>query len=167
MCSSNNEVFDNIVSGNRRNGIFIEKSTNITILHNELSDNHFGIRLSDSSDIEIVECTLIHNWWGIDLTLSQHNRIERCTIAENEQGGIYRGRNNTIIENNFVDNCVHYYGMVGDKNFFDRNYWSGRKIPLPLPYLVNIAYYTGPPIRITLNWDMHPRVVPYDFDYST
>jgi parallel beta-helix repeat protein len=173
---------NNTISGNNINnnycgiGLF---STCYTIIqgNNITGNNQNGILIDSSSDNHIANSIFNKNEIGVSLQDSKYNTIENSTFIFNHFGGIYcnGGKHNIFKKNNFIDNNeetknIHYFGWYGDKNFFFKNYWSGRIIKLPLPYLVQINMKTFnlpiPHIRLTFNWDWFPSSYPYDFNYG-
>ena len=180
MSSDHNTITGNTISNNNEDGIFLRKSSDNTITGNTITNNNIGILINyDSWFNTISESFIVNNSRGIECRHSKFNVISKCTIMDNKfKSGFYSSYSNFTIFfcNNFIDNfddlgLSHYHGFYGDKNFFFRNYWSGRKVTLPCPYLVQINIKSFDrlfPLKpITFNWDWFPKATPYNYDYES
>ena len=117
---SNNDIIENNIFANNRNGIYIENSTNNTVSWNVITNNGnqsyegSGIRLCNSTGNLIIENSIFANF-GTGLigtyTTQGDNIIFRNNITDNTEGVLfYEFSNNTITYNN-ITHCLQK-GMV-------------------------------------------------------
>ena len=174
--SDNNKIFSNncILS---KVSISLQFSYYNDIKNNFCEKNFKGIILDLSDKNNITKNVLSKNYCGIELRHSCKNLIEKCNISHNHYFGLYSfgSRFNKIIRCDFIENndrfkISHFEGEPGDKHFFFRNYWSGRPIQSPIPYLIHIDAKSlrslFPLNPLTFNWDWFPKATPYDYDYD-
>lgn len=170
--SSGNTFFQNDVLSNIY-GILSYFSSDNLLINNSIDENKYGIQLWHSNNHTIVGNSFSHNIRGINLRNSYLNAIKKCTISNSEWCAIYsyESKFNSFSHNDFIDNYDHYMGWQGDTNFFLRNYWSGRIVQLPIPYLIQINRKIfdspSPHVRFTFNWDWFPKVIPYNYNYDS
>jgi parallel beta-helix repeat protein len=150
--SRNNIVSNSSVNNNSAmDGIKFQRCFSNHIFNCDIQNNWRGIDFDSFSMFNHIEgCSLLNNYWGCKLSNSKFNKIEKC-LFQNNTGGLVRGINNIIMNNNFIDNLRPYFCGWDHTNLFLRNYWNARKIPLPIPYRV-----------FNLNFDIFPRVFPYE-----
>ena len=139
-------IESNCLSGNEKTwgleGIVIELSTNITVIHNHISKCIWGIGITYSeNNITVINNHISRNVWGFCISSSE---------------------NVNIIQNNFIRNIRPDYLILRDlKNlvsiFFDGNYWSRPRL-LPRPIFGTLNEY---PILL-IKFDRHPAKEPYD-----
>ena len=139
--SHNNTVLSNEIESNYVNGIYIDASTDNSILGNNVSSNGFsfiegnGIILYASSNNTIAGNNVRSNKNGIRVYgWASNNNITENDITENENGIVLDGdvtnTNNLFYHNNFVGNAVHVAIIGGGHpvNVWDNgsegNYWD-------------------------------------------
>lgn len=115
-CSSGALVYDNIISENGNEGIFIGKSTNATIEQNEITRNgHCAVVISKSWRNTIFENTMVYNYAGVSLWPgATGNEITQNLISNQEYSGvgIWPGADNNSIHNNVISNNSLYGFLV-------------------------------------------------------
>ena len=149
------------------------------IFRNVCKKNNKGMLIENLIFNNIQENICSENYCGIEIKSSYLNKIERCTFSNNILYGIesYKSKFNFITYCNLIDNDkifdinrTHYNGEPGDKNFFFRNYWSGRFVQSFNPYLIQInlkSFDKLLPLKpLTYNWDWFPKARPYNYDYT-
>ena len=121
-------------------GISVDYSTNITIIHNHISRCIYGIGIIDSENITVIQNYISRCVWGIIIVLPE---------------------NVNIIQNNFIRNIIYTTFSSNLKNLFciywDGNYW-GR--PRLLPHPIRGRLYLIPIPIVQFDW--HPAKEPYD-----
>jgi len=104
ISSKNNEIMDNIISGNNFHGIYLSSDNNIITGNIITSNGAYGIILpNDNENNNITNNIIGLNYYdGISLYYSNNNIISDNTITSNERHGInfYYSRN--IITNNTI-----------------------------------------------------------------
>ena len=170
VLSGNISIINNNINSNN-DGIYLLNSTSNTIKSNKCNNNKKGIIIHYSLENNLSDNDFSNNYCGIELRNSYLNKIENCTISHNYFFGLYSfgSRYNYITRCDFIDNndrfkITHYEGEPGDKHFFYRNYWSGRPIQLPIPYLIHIDMSLFPLKQFTFNWDWFPKATPYNYN---
>ena len=139
------------------NGIacFFEGSSNIEMLHCNISDNSVnigGVFIIGFSDVSVANCVIRHNGAGVsisssrgisitgcDLYLNTHFAVSlrtasrdiivsECEIRDNFRFGIYLEMGNSCIvrNNNICDNVLYgIYSKIADCNAW-HNWWGSR-----------------------------------------
>jgi parallel beta-helix repeat protein len=112
-------------------GVRLIFSSNKSIIADLVSDHWYGIYLDGSSSNEIVQNNATKNRHGIYLDASPKNSLAANKIMSNSVSGMFlysHSNNNTIYDNNFVDNALQVNSSGGQKNTWDNgskgNSWS-------------------------------------------
>ncbi|MEM3387819.1 MAG: right-handed parallel beta-helix repeat-containing protein [Thermoproteota archaeon] len=105
-------------------GVFISKSSNITVSDSEISENNYcGIYLWRSNNNRILRNNITYTGDGVDLYYSSDNTISENSIIKNDHGlYFFRSLNNTVSRNMIAGN--HYSGICfrqSSKNIFLEN----------------------------------------------
>ena len=122
--SGNNIIADNILSSSTSgysSGLYIFEGGNNIIRGNTISDNALrGVSIVASSNNTLYNNLIGESWFGI--------RMESWGISVNETWFVLRPSNNTIYNNNFIDNEKQVYVGVRCANSWDNgiegNYWG-------------------------------------------
>ena len=115
----NCHIYNNNVSLNYGDGIYLTSSSNNTLSHNNVSSNDVGINLVGSDDNKIIKNNFSANdWIGIKLDTSSNNIVSNNTMVKNGihiSGRLEHWNTHTIDTSNTVDDKpVHYWkDMVG------------------------------------------------------
>ena len=142
--SHHNSILNNSITGNGEEGIAINglASTENTIQGNDISDNKLGIRfLSGAGTNEVIG-----------------NNIEGSSM---EGLMLQSSSENTIEQNNFIDNNRQATFKLSNRNVWDANYWSnwvGVKFSAPIFQKFPKVILGG----LRLNFDRNPALVPYN-----
>lgn len=112
--STSSVVFGNSVSKCGDWGIFVEGSSNTTILENSMANDFRGIELVDSANCTAsgnsVIAEAIYNDYGIRLTRCLDTTISWNTVLSNDEGiWLQNSSDNTVSSNNVNEN---FYGIV-------------------------------------------------------
>jgi len=89
----------------RVSGVYLNHVSNISLSHNDVTNNLYGIRLYFSNNDSIVNNTIRSNYFGIYLEQgSCYNRITKNAASLNTQYGIliWFGSDNNLVSNNSV-----------------------------------------------------------------
>ena len=176
----NNIISSNTVCNNDRYGIWVRKeSSNNTLSHNTVSNNRIGFILDvcTRTDNVIARNNIVANdLFGIYLVLCSNNSIVGNCI-ENNWGGIglaYESSNNTIYNNNFINNTRQIYDYSWDYsgvpsvNIWDDgypsggNYWSDYVEIYPSASEIDDSGIWDTPYEIDENnRDNYPLMEPY------
>jgi len=104
------EIYDTIIQGNNRFGIYLDSSSNNRIYTNMILDNYVaenigcGIKISDHSDNnEITNNILSRNWCAMGIDVSCNNNVAENIISDN---GCGIGVSVVCFNNDFVDNII-------------------------------------------------------------
>ena len=181
---SSNVIAGNTLFENGNFGIFLEFVSKVDLIDNVIFSNEDGIGIFDSHDINLIDnvifsnndtganiyathiCTITGNIIsnnskkGMSISISSHNLIRRNTFQNNFLCFLIGlGNNNSIEENNFIDNTINAYSNVGEvwlANYWDN--WIGLKFHGPIcqrfPKII-----PGFPFP---KFDWHPAQEPYD-----
>jgi parallel beta-helix repeat protein len=181
---SSNVIAGNTIYKNGNFGVFLEFVSTVDIIDNVISSNEDGIGIFDSHDINLIDnvifsnndtganiyathiCTITGNIIsnnskeGMLISMSSDNLIRRNTFQNNFLCFLIGlGNNNSIEENNFIDNTINAYsngGEVWSANYWDN--WIGLKFHGPIcqrfPKII-----PGFPFP---KFDWHPAKEPYD-----
>ena len=116
--SSNISILNNNISTNARNGkgIYLKSSENILIEDNEICHNILGVHVTDSSNNVIITQNYIHNNGNISQNGETH-------LSKNAGGIILNNANNNRVDNNqIIYNC---FGLViGSGSTYNRIYFN-------------------------------------------
>ncbi|MEM2585069.1 MAG: right-handed parallel beta-helix repeat-containing protein [Thermoproteota archaeon] len=112
-------------------GVFISKSSNITVSDNKVSENNYcGIYLWRSNNNRILKNSITYTGDGVDLYYSSDNVISENSIIKNDHGlYFFRSLNNTVSRNTIVGN--HYSGICfrqSSKNIFLENNFTDNEV---------------------------------------
>jgi len=162
LVNCKNIIVRNLLLKNNVQGVYVEASTNITLLDLDIRNNDVGILFSSTthSRIEnvsikqistaiylsyshnntICNSILLHDGWtGIALHYSQNNTVKdnviRSTYVHHGTGLSIIGDNNIIAGNNILDNC---YSVVLEGNgniFYHNNFIKNQERVLFAPVL--------------------------------
>ena len=135
--SSNNNITNNIASGNHH-GIWIESHSNDNkLLHNSVSNNdNQGITVESSSNNLIGDNNAVsNNWIGIVLEGSSNNRVVDNNVSDNEHHNLrVSNSNNNNVTNNIASNSGYgiYLRYASSNNITDNtcldNGWKGIRL---------------------------------------
>jgi parallel beta-helix repeat protein len=142
--SLNNTIYNNNISFNKEEGIFLrDDSSNNSIIGGNVSNNYIGIILDYSSNNNsvkntrlfsneqhaiwlahssgnsvIIGCDIFDNWaYGVYLSNSINNNITQCNIFNNGEGiSLYESSNNIITTNRIHNNTRGIYYWYSSKN---------------------------------------------------
>ena len=107
-----NTVYDNIITSNKVEGVFLHGGDENTVFGNNIYNNgNRGIVIAaGASDNNITGNTIINNLVGIRIENSENTSVNHNMIFDNEQHGIdqTRSSNSTFCENYIVDNKKGY-----------------------------------------------------------
>lgn len=164
----NNEIKNNIISGNNPAGIHFLDESNYNITHNYISDNkQVGIWFDFSDNNSITDNNILNNKnLGIYVYCSNNNLITDNNISFNEKYGLVidGGAYCKIYRNNFIKNGINAYFNVLLRYIFsnrwNRNYWSDSLVLSP-KIIHGMATFIIFPIP-WINIDWHPAKKPYD-----
>ena len=190
--SSNNCLLQNNIVTYANIGIYVYKSNGNDIAENNISFCNDGIILGESHNNVISKnCIFSNSRYGLYFYVepivfeSQNNSIMFNIIKGNDKGiclvssnatkvlynvftrndkaiRIFYTKNTSINENNFIQNRRNAYFNRCFNNNWDNNYWDRfRFLPKPI-----FGLKTGIllPIKIGIEFDMHPASEPYDID---
>jgi parallel beta-helix repeat protein len=116
--SSQNNIINNNITNNNGSGIVINFSSDNTICKNEVTNNDvFGIKVAGSSCNNIISNNITDNgdhgiciYWGLTEDYywvgSSNNNVSKNDIRNNLAGVSLLGSDNTICENNIVNNNI-------------------------------------------------------------
>jgi parallel beta-helix repeat protein len=113
--SSDCKIFDNVIQGNARYGIFFERRCNTNIVKNNTiaQNGDYGFYMVESTYNNILNNSIIENTdHGLYLTTSSaYNNISNNNISQNDNYGMYltSSSNNSIFDNNITSN--YNYGV--------------------------------------------------------
>jgi len=144
LSSHHNSILNNSITGNGEEGIAINglASTENTIQGNDVSENKLGIRfLSGAGTNEVIG-----------------NNIEGSSM---EGLMLQSSSENTIEQNNFIDNHRQATFKLSNRNVWDANYWSnwiGLKFSAPIFQKFPKVIFGG----VRMNFDKNPALVPYN-----
>jgi len=123
--SSNNTLKNNTANSNSNTGIYLDASSNNSIINNRLSLNDVGIRLINSGGSNIINNTANSNsYYGIYLDNSSSNILTENTANNNVLNGIYlvssnyNGLRDNLVNNN---NIGIYLISLSDGNSVTNN----------------------------------------------
>ena len=142
--SNHNSIINNTITGNGEEGIAISglASTENTIQGNVISDNKLGIRLSGGAGSNEIRSNSVDG-----------NTMEGLLLSSSSE--------NTIEQNNFMDNKRQATFKLSNRNIWDANYWStwiGVKFSA-------LFFQKFPKVilgGIRMNFDKNPALVPYN-----
>jgi len=163
-------ISDNMIFGNRYHGIcLISGASNHNIIGNNISFNTWGIRFlgSDCNDSYISGNSITENYYGVWIAESSNNDISNNEIAYNVNIGLFLlpfSYNNSICQNNFINNSPNCFFWGSKGNYWNENYWGRFRIMPKLIFGVEnilewLSYYILVP-RIA--FDMNPAHYPYE-----
>jgi parallel beta-helix repeat protein len=119
---------DNIISYNKKYGVYLFDSTKANIHENKIDNNEIGIFLNSSSGNNIYWNDVEFNINGLFLRYSSMNNLYLNNIENNFQFGINMlfCVNSKISYNNFISNYVSAYFKQSFINFnsWNKNYWD-------------------------------------------
>lgn len=157
-----NAISGNIITDNNW-GIFLPGSSNNKIFENIISNNLvYGVFLAISFDNAIFRNKITNNEYGIYLRFSSNNSFNENTIINNIRYGVYLeflSNNNTIFHNTFRRNLRHAYFDNSYDNKWNGNYWNRPRL-LPKPILGKITHRYREIYRVNFDW--HPSIKPYN-----
>jgi len=173
----------NLILSNYSYGIFLAFTSHNTLIGNTVTNNfEEGIGVWGSGLNDIVSNTVTNNGWdGIGLVLSSGGNIVRGNTISGNQWGVWLAgvNNNTIYNNNFIDNTVQADANEASTNVFSLalpaggNYWSDWTGPdansdgfVDTPYVAGIAGSDEHPWTTMNAWCENPelsvsRPMPY------
>jgi len=158
--SSDNKIINNTISYSRNGIVLSEPSNNNIVRGNEIIDCTYGILIWGGEN-NLIEGNTVKNCdkIGIDIA-GDDNTIQYNTVENNPLGIYLRRPENTISNNNFINNDVHAIGTHGKfiwmiSNRWNGNYWDKGRI-LPYPILSSVFIFP------CIQFDWHPAKVPYD-----
>ena len=142
-------IADNVVS-NSHQGIYFERSSNMTAVSNTVADSSWGIDLYESTNATMTGNTAFSNGNGASIWFSDSCTVAGNNISDSEYAGIstYRATNLTIAannitsvgtpgvelyestdvavyHNNFFNNSIDGTDDMGIENRWDNGYPSG------------------------------------------
>jgi len=142
--SNHNSIINNTITGNGEEGIAISglASTENTIQGNVISDNKLGIRLAGGAGSNEIRSNSVDG-----------NAMEGLLLSSSSE--------NTIEQNNFMNNKRQATFKLSSRNIWDANYWStwvGVKFSAPFFQMFPKVILGG----IRMNFDKNPALVPYN-----
>jgi nitrous oxidase accessory protein len=182
---SNFSIYDNTISNNKREGIYLDYSDGIFIYKNDIENNgEDGIFIEGVDDNIISGNRFTTNKNGIYLTRGSKNNTINFNSFSDQNCGIWMvifSDNNLVSNNNFINNICGLYQSGSAKNnitsnnfrknklnaFFincnqtlwDSNYWNRpRLLPKPIFGLEKYKELWIP----CINYDYNPAKEPYD-----
>ncbi|MEA1894126.1 MAG: NosD domain-containing protein [Euryarchaeota archaeon] len=120
-------ISDNIASSNKYHGIYLDSSSNNTLLNNAASNNYYGIELRSSSNNTLRGNTAnSNNYDGIYLDSSSNNTLLNNTASKNDYGiELYNSSNNTLTGNTASNNDGYGIELYDSSdNLIYNNYWD-------------------------------------------
>lgn len=146
-------------------GIGMQRTLNITIHHNQISHNKWGLSLIDTEDtISFHHNHITDNEIGIFLSFGGPTTITNNTFQHNQDGISANDCQATITGNNFQSNHRHARFAVQMQfldifrrswhNHWEHNYWDNWKTTTPKPILGSLALY------IALLFFPAPMIIP-------
>ncbi|MFW9856991.1 MAG: right-handed parallel beta-helix repeat-containing protein, partial [Candidatus Thorarchaeota archaeon] len=125
---SNVLVRDNFVSG-KSTGVRVYDYPNLSIIHNVIHENSFGIEVQNSSVLHIRNNTLYNNeLWAIKLRDSLNVAIQWNDVIGNRLDVFYDEWIDIadLTAQDVRDNIsqIHEYHELGTKNTIESNYWG-------------------------------------------
>jgi parallel beta-helix repeat protein len=125
--STDNSISENRITNNQY-GIWISHSSNNSVSGNNIENNYEGVftLYSESTFNRIIGNNVTNNQKGIKIkSFSNYNTVSGNNITSNTQGiWISDSFDNTIYNNNFVNNSAHAYSS-NSINIWDNGYPSG------------------------------------------
>jgi len=130
--SNHNSMFGNNITGagseSRSQGIVLSKSSNNTVVGNDITNNAYGIHFGGSNNSIISGNRMENNWRGVAFDLSScQNSIAGNNITNNDFGVyFFVSSNNKFYHNNFIDNGVPVgFFYSSNTHIWDDGYPSG------------------------------------------
>jgi parallel beta-helix repeat protein len=142
--SNHNLILNNTIANNGEEGISISglASTENTISGNLISGNKLGIRFSSGAGSNEIKGNSVE--W---------NTMEGLLLSSSSE--------NTIEQNNFMDNKRQATFKISNRNIWDANYWStwiGVKFSAPFFQKFPKVILGG----VRMNFDKNPALEPYN-----
>ena len=158
-------------------GIYLESSSNNTIIGNTASDSSYGIILTDSSNNTVTDNNASNNGIGITLDTSRNNIVTGNTASNNNYGILLtESSNNTLMGN--TANSNNNYGFtlgISNNNTVTGNTASNNNYGIVINYSSNNRLYHNNIMNNTQNaqdycsnnWDNgYPSGGNYWSDYN-
>jgi parallel beta-helix repeat protein len=158
-------------------GIYLESSSNNTIIGNTASDSSYGIILTDSSSNTVTDNNASNNGIGITLDTSRNNTVTGNTASNNNYGILLtESSNNTLMGN--TANSNNNYGFtlgISNNNTVTGNTASNNNYGIVINYSSNNRLYHNNIMNNTQNaqdycsnnWDNgYPSGGNYWSDYN-
>lgn len=108
--SDNNEIKENKVHGNARDGLRIEACSNNLLFMNVIYENRNGIDMDDSSDSTLIENEIYDNSIGVILEFSKNVFLAENELYNNTFGAV---QYNHCTESKIARNDIHDNGDDG------------------------------------------------------
>ena len=159
--TSNYTNISNNIFTNNAHGIHPYLPNFYTVITENLFHNNTnGLTCVTCAYARIHRNTAKNNFWGIRIFNSGHCDIFHNNISHNQKWGIYlygHALNNTIRENNFIENYMNAYFVL----FSYHNNWRGNYWNQPLTQPKPIIGCWGLFIPNWINFDWQPATEPY------
>jgi parallel beta-helix repeat protein len=118
------------IVNNSQSSIYLDNSSNCTILHSYIADNHIGVSLNNSNVNSVSENNITGNYVGIYLMNSSNNVIESNNITSSAGYGIWLDSltSNSAILGNYIAGsyqgvyCYYSYGTTISANMITDNF---------------------------------------------
>ncbi len=126
--STNLSIAANNISSNDMDGVSFNSCTNVSIVANNLSSNLWlGIAVGDSTDVSILANNISSNGWGgITIGSSTDVSIRTNNVSSNLKGiELMFSTNVSVHHNTLIGNTVQAMDSAGPENAWDDGYPSG------------------------------------------
>ena len=117
LINSRNVTVEGLEVGNNTEGLLLANTNDSLIRNGKFANNVYGISLVVSANDVIAENNVTSNEHGISLRYSCNNVLSRNSITKNRGGVvlIYSANNNSVIENDVVENTACGVNVVDSK----------------------------------------------------